>query len=95
MNENLMIKKIVLEKDKIENQDIYPFNIEVVKNFTELKLDTPVTFFIGENGIGKSTFIEAIAVSNALDKIKNVANEIIGTNDEDAVASYIKKKVIK
>lgn len=66
MNENLMIKKIVLEKDKIENQDIYPFNIEVVKNFTELKLDTPVTFFIGENGIGKSTFIEAIAVALGL-----------------------------
>lgn len=36
-----------------------------------------------------------IAVSNALDKIKNVANEIIGTNDEDAVASYIKMKIIK
>ena len=62
----LMIKKITLENDKIENHDIYPFNIEVVKKFTELNLDTPVTFFVGENGIGKSTFIEAIAVALGL-----------------------------
>ena len=66
INNELMIKKITLEKDKIKSQNIYPFNIEIVKNFTELNLDTPVTFFVGENGIGKSTFIEAIAVSLGL-----------------------------
>ena len=63
---SLIIKKIILEKDKIENQDIYPFNIDVVKNFEELGIDCPVTFFVGENGIGKSTFIEAIAVALGL-----------------------------
>ena len=63
---SLIIKKIILEKDKIENQDIYPFNIDVVKNFEELDIDCPVTFFVGENGIGKSTFIEAIAVALGL-----------------------------
>ncbi len=59
----LMIKKISLERDKIESFDEYPFNIEVVKNFDELNLDSQVTFFVGENGVGKSTFIEAIAVA--------------------------------
>ena len=63
---SLIIKKIILEKDKIENQNIYPFNIDVVKNFEELDIDCPVTFFVGENGIGKSTFIEAIAVALGL-----------------------------
>ena len=29
----------------------------------ELKLDTPVTFLVGENGAGKSTLLEAIAVN--------------------------------
>lgn len=66
LDNGLMIKKITLEKEKIENYNSYPFNIEVVKNFTELNLDTPVTFFVGENGIGKSTFIEAIAVALGL-----------------------------
>ena len=60
---NLIIKKIFLERDKIESFDKYPFNIEVVKNFEELNFDSQVTFLVGENGIGKSTFIEAIAVS--------------------------------
>ena len=63
---NLIIKKIYLEKDKIESFDKYPFNIDVVKNFDELNFDSQVTFFVGENGIGKSTFIEAIAVALGL-----------------------------
>ncbi len=63
---NLIIKKISLERENIEDYNIYPFNIEFVKNFDELTLDSPVTFFVGENGIGKSTFIEAIAVALGL-----------------------------
>lgn len=65
-NEKLFIKKINIDKEKIKDPDVYPFNIDVVKNFEELNLDSPVTFFVGENGIGKSTFIEAIAVSLGL-----------------------------
>lgn len=64
--DELMIKKITLKKDEINDFNVYPFNIETVKNFTEITLDSPVTFFIGENGIGKSTFIEAIAVNLGL-----------------------------
>lgn len=63
LDSNLYIKKITLERDKIESFDHYPFNIDIVKNFEELEFDTPVTFFVGENGIGKSTFIEALAVA--------------------------------
>ena len=63
MESNLMVKKITLERNKIASFNEYPFNIDVVKSFNELNLDTPVTFFVGENGVGKSTFIEAIAVA--------------------------------
>ena len=66
MESNLMVKKITLERNKIESFDEYPFNIDVVKKFEELNFDTPVTFFVGENGVGKSTFIEAIAVALGL-----------------------------
>lgn len=66
LDSKLIIGKITLERDKIESFDKYPFNIEIVKNFHELNLTSPVTFFIGENGIGKSTFVEAIAVSLGL-----------------------------
>ena len=32
-------------------------------NGNSIKFDSPVTFFIGENGTGKSTLLEAIAVA--------------------------------
>lgn len=63
LDSNLFVKKITLERDKIDSFEHYPFNIDIVKNFEELEFDTPVTFFVGENGIGKSTFIEALAVA--------------------------------
>lgn len=66
MDSNLIVKKISLQRDKIKSFNKYPFNIDVVKNFNELNFDSQVTFFVGENGIGKSTFIEAIAVALGL-----------------------------
>ena len=66
MDSNLMVKKITFDRSKVESFDKYPFNIEVVKNFEELSFKSPVTFLVGENGIGKSTFIEAIAVALGL-----------------------------
>ena len=66
MDSKLIVKRISLERDKIKSYDDYPFNIEVVKNFHELNFDSQVTFFVGENGVGKSTFVEAIAVALGL-----------------------------
>jgi predicted ATPase len=39
----------------------YPFNIPVIRNGVELNFANNVTFFVGENGSGKSTIMEAIA----------------------------------
>ena len=60
MDSNLMIKKIVFERDEVEDFSKYPFNIEIIKNLEELELTSPVTFLVGENGIGKSTLIELL-----------------------------------
>lgn len=45
----------------------YPFNIPAIqflKDGKKLPFEKPVTFFVGENGMGKSTLIEAIAVAS-------------------------------
>ncbi len=66
MDSNLIIKKIVFERGEVADFSKYPFNIEVIKNLEELEFTSPVTFLVGENGIGKSTLIEAIAISLGL-----------------------------
>jgi predicted ATPase len=45
------------------NDEVYPFNLPVVRGLDELSFHPKVTFFVGENGSGKSTLIEALAVA--------------------------------
>lgn len=39
----------------------YPFDIPAIKHAKNIKIQTPITFLIGENGSGKSTLLETIA----------------------------------
>lgn len=39
----------------------YPFNVRAFSHGIDLEFRTNVTFFVGENGTGKSTFLEALA----------------------------------
>lgn len=39
----------------------YPFSLPIIKNLELIKFPTQVTFFVGENGSGKSTILEAMA----------------------------------
>lgn len=41
----------------------YPFNIPTLQHFKKLIFHPKVTYLIGENGMGKSTLLEAIAVN--------------------------------
>jgi predicted ATPase len=39
----------------------FPFNLLLLQTLDELRFEAPVTLFVGENGTGKSTLLEAIA----------------------------------
>jgi predicted ATPase len=43
--------------------DAFPFRLPLVRKFREVRLRGAVTFLVGENGSGKSTFIEALAAA--------------------------------
>lgn len=45
----------------IQDHERYPFNIPAVRSLNRMSLKRNVTFFVGENGTGKSTLLEAIA----------------------------------
>lgn len=47
------------EKDGLES---YVSELAIIKDLEHLEMSKPVTFFVGENGTGKSTLLEAIAV---------------------------------
>jgi predicted ATPase len=57
---------IVLESVRMRNLPAiegFPFTVPVIKQLGELRFETPVTIFIGENGTGKSTLLEGIAAA--------------------------------
>jgi predicted ATPase len=45
------INRISLHPEKYPTRDHYPFNLPIFHQTRQLTLDSPVTFFIGENGI--------------------------------------------
>lgn len=61
----LFVKSVRLNRENIDEKK-YPFNIKCLRGLEELKIDNPVTLFYGENGVGKSTLIEAIAIALGL-----------------------------
>jgi predicted ATPase len=56
------LRKITLKSHQFPVRDCYPFNLELFSNGEPLVFTKPLTFFIGENGTGKSTLLKAIAI---------------------------------
>ncbi|MDO5692804.1 MAG: AAA family ATPase [Pseudomonadota bacterium] len=52
-----------LRPDAEVDFDAYPFNIAAVRDVDQIDFHPNVTFFVGENGSGKSTVLEAIALA--------------------------------
>lgn len=60
--EEMLYIKYVRLKDDAERPARYPYTVPALVNFSELRFRRPVTYIMGENGMGKSTLLEAIAV---------------------------------
>jgi len=55
------LKKVLLFPEVYPVRDRYPFSLDIFHKTRSLEFSSPVTFFTGENGTGKSTLLEAIA----------------------------------
>ena len=60
------LQQIALDPDADLDLKHYPFTIPAVRNMNVITPHADVTFFVGENGAGKSTVLEAIAVAMGL-----------------------------
>ncbi|MBN1636822.1 MAG: AAA family ATPase, partial [Deltaproteobacteria bacterium] len=52
---------IIINQNKFPTRKHYPFNLKIFQETKEIVLGSPVSFFIGENGTGKSTLLKALA----------------------------------
>lgn len=57
------VKAVCLKREEIMSCGKFPFNLPVIQRLHDLILHPNVTFIIGENGLGKSTLLEGIAVA--------------------------------
>jgi predicted ATPase len=63
----------------------YRLDVPAMRGFEGIEFRTPVTFFVGENGSGKSTIIEALAVAAGFNEeggSKNFRFETVRRDDE-------------
>lgn len=70
------LQSVNLEKIDPAQAGKFPFNVPVIQSLPTIDFTVPITFLVGENGSGKSTFLEAVATA-----AKMIA---VGSDDIDA-----------
>ena len=74
----------IINKEQINTAE-HPFNLPVFRNMDHLNFHPKVTFIIGENGMGKSTLLEAIAIACGFNPEGGSANFNFSTCDSHSV----------
>lgn len=74
------IRGIKIDWDKI-GKESYLRNIEAINGVEDLCFNSKVTFFVGENGTGKSTLLEAIAIASGFNPEGGTKNYSFATYD--------------
>jgi predicted ATPase len=62
------LQRVWLDPSRIADRAAYPFCLPFLRDDFELTLDQPITIIVGENGTGKSTLLEGIAVLAGYDE---------------------------
>lgn len=77
-----MLDTVQLDVTKVPHPTEYPFTLEIIRTLERIVFSTPVTFFVGENGTGKSTILEAIAIRAGFGREGGSRNIHFNTADE-------------
>jgi len=54
---------------QLPNTTAFPFSMPLIQPLRELSFETPITLLVGENGSGKSTFLETLACAAEMNAV--------------------------
>lgn len=57
----MYLTSVSIDRSRFPVDDVFPFNIRAIRETQRVIFSSPVTFFTGENGAGKSAFLDAVA----------------------------------
>lgn len=77
---NLFIQGVLFDWNEIEPNS-YIRDIKSLRDVEKIEFQSPVSLFVGENGTGKSTLLEAIAVAHGFNPEGGTKNYVFSTYD--------------
>jgi predicted ATPase len=57
----MYLRAVEIDADSFPSEKLFPFNLDVFRKTRRIELLSPVVFLVGENGSGKSAFLDALA----------------------------------
>src|SRR5260370_41434755 len=85
------LKSVKLLRERVARWDEYPFNVPPIASLDALEITNRLCFFVGENGTGKSTLLEAIAAHYGLGREGGNRNISFGTTSSvRSIASLVR-----
>jgi len=91
LNKKPYLQNVSFKCDAKIDWDVYPFNIPAIKELDKLDFHPDVTFLVGENGSGKSTILEAIALALGFGHEGGTKNVRVHTsNSESSLHDFLR-----
>jgi predicted ATPase len=78
------LKDIYFNKDKVD-LNTYPFSLPFFGNSDKIRIHPNITYLVGENGTGKSTLLEAIAVASGFNPEGGTVNFNFNTRPSHSI----------
>lgn len=75
------LRSVRLKREKVDDFNTYPFSIPGIRALESISFHPAVTFFAGDNGTGKSTLLEAVAIAAGLNAEGGSHNFTFKTRD--------------